>query len=104
MKFAAGLVPALPVVFQKPALEMPSSAAAFTSVTLAPLPLNVPLMLPPLVATLAGNCVAEMLPVTLPAVTAYGEAVNGCRGASVVNAPLPLVRTPISSQRAAPGN
>ena len=41
---------------------------------------------------------------TPPAKTAYGAGVNAWRGASSVNAPPPFVRTPISSQRSAPGN
>jgi len=35
---------------------------------------------------------------------AYGVGKSGCRGVSVLKAPGPLVRTPISSQRLAPLN
>ena len=41
-------------------------------------------------------------PFKLPAVIAYGVAVIGWRGMRLVNAPPPLVRTPISSQRPVP--
>src|SRR5262245_23930655 len=92
-----------------------------TFVTPAPLPLNVPEMFTPLapfVTTLGGSCAAVSVPVmfaaatelALPAVaafaarTAYGVAVSGCLGLRVANAPPPFVRTPISSQRSAPGN
>src|SRR5436190_4790272 len=43
-------------------------------------------------------------PVTVPALMAYGAAVIGWRGTSMVNAPEPLVRTPISNQRGEPSN
>ena len=51
---------------------------------------------------LVGNAPSKLLAVF--AKMAYGVGMNCCRGASVANAPLPLVRTPISSQRSLPSN
>ena len=94
----------------------PLTVRKSTPVMPAPLPLNVPEIftpLAPLVTTVAGSCPSGIVPVscatgTLPesaaAVMAYGVGVTGWRGVSTPNAPPPLVPTPSSSQRAAPGN
>src|SRR6266571_6194848 len=47
---------------------------------------------------------ATFVAVTSPAKTAYGAAVSGWRGLSVVKPAPRLVRTPISSQRGGPVN
>ena len=72
-----------------------------------PLPVNVPLKLTPLaplVTTAAGNCAAEIVPLTFAAVMAYGTGVNCWRGASVVKLFAALVLTAIASQLLVPVN
>src|SRR5258706_8368744 len=98
-----------PPSFQKLDEARPPSVSALTLLMPAPFPLKLP---PKLFALLLNVTVFEYVParlrfgttpVTLAAVIAYGVEVNLWRGFKVVKARLPLLRTPISSHRSAPG-